>query len=343
MHPARFWTRKDEKILCELCPRRCVLHEGQLGACGTRRVVEGELVALTYAKPCALHVDPVEKKPLFHFYPGAPIFSLATIGCNLFCDFCQNWQISTARADALADEEEVPPKEILKMAREAGCRLIAFTYTEPTVFYEYMLDIAKLAQQEGMECVMVSNGYMNPEPRAELARVISAANIDLKGSPDFYRRRSKVPDAQPILDTIVALKQAGVHVEVTTLLIPGENDSDEEVEARARWIAEHVGAETPYHLSAFHPDYKLRDREATPPATLLRARELARKHLKHVYLGNVRLAPGENDTLCPQCGAVCIERPVYGGRSLLVKGCCPSCGYRLNGRFSASAKTAREP
>lgn len=337
--PAQFWKKRGARIVCELCPRRCVLSEGQLGACGVRKVVDGTLRALTYGRPCALNVDPVEKKPLFHFYPGEPIFSLATIGCNLFCDFCQNWQISTARADALVDEKVVSPAGIVRLAREAGCRLIAFTYTEPTIYYEYMLDIAKLAKKAGVECVIVSNGYINPAPLAKLSPLLSAANIDLKGGPDFYRRRSKVPDPQPILDTIIALKKAGVHVEVTTLLIPGENDGDEEVEERARWIAEHAGRETPYHLSAFHPDHKLRDKPATPPATLLRARDLARKHLAHVYLGNVFLDPGENDTRCPACGALCIERP--RGILHLKNGCCPACGHRLSGRFSVVVESSR--
>lgn len=338
MREAKYWRKRGEKVVCELCPRFCVLGEGQIGACGVRQVRHGKLYALTFGRPCALHVDPVEKKPLFHFYPGEPILSLATIGCNLFCDFCQNWQIS--KAQVLDEGDEVAPDEIVRMAQRAGCRLIAFTYTEPTIYYEYMMAVARLAKKGGMECVIVSNGYINPAPLAELSRFISAANIDLKGSPEFYRRVSKVPDMEPILDTIIALKKAGVHLEITTLLIPGENDGEEEVAARARWIAEHVGVETPYHLSAFHPDYKMRDRPPTPPAALFRAREIARRFLKHVYLGNLLLPPGENDTYCPKCGARCIVRPRYEGKSLLHHGSCPACGYRLNGRFSAASKSS---
>ncbi len=338
MRPARFWTRRSEpvtkrqEIVCLLCPRRCVLGDGQVGACGARQAKDGTLFAMTYGKPCALHVDPVEKKPLFHFYPGEPILSLATIGCNLFCDFCQNWRISTARLASLADDETVEPKEIVRMAKKAGCRLIAFTYTEPTIYYEYMLAIGKLAKKSGMACVMVSNGYIEEEPLRELIPFLDAANIDLKGPASFYRRRCKVPDPEAVRRTIVALKGAGVHVEITTLLIPGENDAEEDIRKLVEWVADAVGRETPFHLSAFRPDYKLLGKEATQTKTLLRAREVARERLAFVYLGNV---PGaENDTWCPECGARCIARPRYEGEILLKEGACPRCGRRLPGRFA---------
>lgn len=337
MKRALFWTaRKDatgaSEAICELCPRRCVLHEGQTGACGVRQVRDGKLFAMTYGKPCALHVDPVEKKPLFHFYPGERIFSLATIGCNLFCDFCQNWQISTAKLEELDDDEEMTPKEIIRLAKEAGCRLIAFTYTEPTVFYEYMLDIAKLAKKAKMECAIVSNGYIEEAPLRQLIPFISAANIDLKGSKEFYRKRCKVPDYDPIRRTIATLKAAGVHVEVTTLIIPGENDADGEVERRARWIAENVGKTTPLHLSAFRGEHKMRETPSTCAETLLTARDLSRKHLDFVYLGNVHGA--DNDTRCPGCGAVVIARPRYAGHPTLTNGRCPACSRELPGRFA---------
>jgi len=336
MHEALFWNarkRADGKteIVCELCPRRCVLKEGQVGACGVRQVHQGKLYAMTYGKPCAIHVDPVEKKPLFHFYPGEQILSIATIGCNLFCDFCQNWQISKERHLELLDEEEVPPKKVIALAKEAGCRLIAFTYTEPTIYYEYALDIAKLAKKARMECVIISNGYIMEAPLKMLVPFISAANIDLKGTPSFYRKRCKVPEDETIKKTIIALKDAGVHVEITTLIIPGENDSDEEIQKMAQWIADAVGKETPLHLSAFHPAYRMLGTAATPRATLLRARETARKHLDFVYVGNV---PGaENDTRCPVCSKVVIARPQYRGESMLHDRKCSGCGHTISGRF----------
>ncbi len=336
MHEALHWKADGETITCELCPRLCVLKDEQIGACGVRQVRDGKLYAMTYAKPCAIHVDPVEKKPLYHFYPGEPILSLATIGCNLFCDFCQNWQISKERYDDMFDQEEVSPEKIIQMTKDAGCRLIAFTYTEPTVYYEYMLDIAKLAKKEGMECVIVSNGYISEKPLKELIPYISAANIDMKGTKEFYKKRCKVPDYEFIRKTILTLKGAGVHVEMTNLIIPEENDSDEEIEKMAQWVAENVGKDTPLHFSAFHPDYKMMDTPHTPPATLMKARKIAAKHVDYIYLGNITGA--DNDTICPKCGELCIERPVYGGTSHLKNGECPKCGLEINGRFSGKGK-----
>ncbi len=337
MKEALFWKKRDDgSVVCELCPRRCVLREGQLGGCGTRGVKDGTLYALTYAKPCAIHVDPVEKKPLFHFYPGEPILSLATVGCNLFCDFCQNWEISKRRAEALGQEEDVPPERIVALAEEAGCRLIAFTYTEPTVFYEYMLAIATLAKKRKMECAIVSNGYIEEAPLQKLIPLIAAANIDLKGSKEFYRKRCKVPDHERIKKTVVALKDGGVHVEITNLLIPGENDSDEEIERLAKWIAANVGKGTPLHFSAFHPDYKMLNAGSTPVRTLLRARGIAKRHLDFVYLGNV---PGlENGTRCPGCDALLVDRSQHAGVSFLEDGRCPTCKRPLPGRFSGGKR-----
>ncbi|MBR9693268.1 AmmeMemoRadiSam system radical SAM enzyme [Candidatus Woesearchaeota archaeon] len=332
MHEALFWKEKDDAIVCELCPRLCVMKDKQIGACGVRQVHDGKLYAMTYAKPCSMGVDPIEKKPMYHFYPGAPIFSLATIGCNLFCDFCQNWQISKARVDELQEQDDVSPEKIIELTKENGCKLIAFTYTEPTIFYEYMLDIAKLAKKEKIECMIVSNGYIMEEPLKKLIPYISAANIDMKGTKEFYKKRCKVPDYEFIRKTIMTLKKAGVHVEVTNLIIPGENDTEEEFEKMARWVVEHVGKDTPMHFSAFHPHYKMEDTPATSVEILLKAREIAKKHVDYVYLGNV--SGVDNDTLCPKCDALCIERPIYGGTSKLKDGKCPKCGYAINGRFS---------
>jgi len=337
MHKARYWQkRQDGSIVCELCPRLCVLNEGQAGGCGVRIVKDGTLWAASYGKPCAVHVDPVEKKPLYHFYPGESIFSLATIGCNLYCDFCQNWEISKARIERLRDEQTVPAEKIIELAEKAGCRLIAFTYTEPTVFFEYMIDIATAAKQRGMECAIVSNGYINEEPLQQLIPLISAANIDLKGPEAFYKKRCKVLDYERIKTTITSLKKSGVHIEITNLLIPNENDSDEEMEELARWVSENVGRDTPLHFSAFHPDYKLLQKESTPATTLLKARAIAQRHLDFIYLGNI--ADVENDTRCPNCATIVIKRTNYRGESLLKDGTCPLCGTVIAGRFSGTTK-----
>ncbi len=332
MKEALHWHEKDGKVVCDLCPRACVLKDGQTGACGVRQALKGKLFAMTYAKPCSTHVDPVEKKPLYHFYPGEGIFSIATIGCNLFCDFCQNWEISKAKHDELEAQEELSPHAVIRRAEDAGCRLIAFTYTEPTIFFEYALDIAKEAKKAGMECVIVSNGYTSEAATKQWAPYLSAANIDLKGTANFYKQRCKVPDYEPVKKTIVLLKKLGVHVEVTNLLIPGENDSPEEIEQLAKWLAKEAGRDTPLHFSAFRPEYKLLEKASTPTETLLKAREIAKKHLDHVYLGNV--SGVDNNTYCPKCDAVVIERPRYQGVSHLKNGKCPECGEASPGRFS---------
>jgi pyruvate formate lyase activating enzyme len=339
MHPALYWKMNGDKVMCQLCPRACVLADGQLGACGVRRAENGKLFAMSYGQPCAVHVDPVEKKPLFHFYPGQPILSLATIGCNLFCDFCQNWEISKARVESMQEEKEISPQQIVAMAKEADCRLIAFTYTEPTVYFEYALDIAKQAKKKGMECAIVSNGYTSEEATRAWAPYLSAANIDLKGTAQFYRKRCKVPDFECIKRTIVLLKELGVHVEVTNLVIPGENDTDKEFERIALWMKENVGKETPLHFSAFHPDYRMLDTPSTPARTLLRAREIAKRHLDYVYIGN---APGVDDhTYCPKCHAIVIERNVYQGVPKLDGKSCPSCGTAITGRFAKELQNNR--
>lgn len=333
MQEALFWERRaDGHLVCELCPRECVLAEGQLGACGVRKAMKGKLYAMTYGQPCAMHIDPVEKKPLFHFHPGERIFSIATIGCNLFCDFCQNWEISKDRWSDEHREPQVRPARVVEIAKKEQCKLIAFTYTEPTIFYEYMLDIAKLAKKQGMACVIVSNGYISEEPLRRLIPFISAANIDLKGGKKFYQTVCKVPDYEYIKHTIITLKKAGVHVEVTNLLIPGANDSEKEIEALVTWLSENTGRETPLHFSAFHPDFKMLNKESTPAKTLLRARELARKHLDYVYIGNV--GGVENNTCCPKCGTVVIERKTYEGLPLLQGGKCQNCGHTIVGCFS---------
>jgi len=307
LREARFWSpRQDGRIDCLLCPHACAIAPGHTGVCRVRLNENGRLWAITYGRPVAVHVDPIEKKPLYHFMPGSRILSLGMAGCNLSCAFCQNYDISQARPDDLPSTH-LPPEDVVAAARRVGTPSIAFTYNEPTVSAEYVMDTAELAREAGIKIVMVTNGYVNAEVVPELYRHVDAANVDLKAfTEDFYRRHTGGALA-PVLDALVAMKRAGCFLELTTLLIPGLNDSPAEVAKAAHWIVANLGEDTPLHLSAFHPDYKMLDRPPTPPATLAAARLAALEAgLHYVYEGNVR-SEGSN-TVCPACGAVVIRR-----------------------------------
>ncbi len=307
LHEA-MWYKKlaDGSVRCELCPFRCVLSEGQRGICGVRANVGGKLRALTYGKPVAVHIDPIEKKPLFHFLPGSKSFSIATAGCNLSCNFCQNWTISQmAPEDAQA--VDLSPEDVVSQALANECKTIAYTYSEPTVFYEYMYDTGKLAHQVGIRNVWITCGYINEEPLRQLCEVLDAANVDLKGDETFYRKYTK-SSREPVLRTLKILKEEGVWVEITNLIIPGANDDMDSIRAMCRWIVDSLGPEVPLHFSRFHPNYKLTDRPQTPTETLHRARQIALEEgLLYVYIGNVPGDEGE-DTFCPQNGEKVIDR-----------------------------------
>ncbi len=338
-HPTRYWHAvEDGRIQCDVCPRECRLKEGQEGHCFVRAARGGAIVLTSYGRSSGFCVDPIEKKPLNHFLPGSSVLSFGTAGCNLACRFCQNWDISKSRQiDTLADSAS--PERIARSAKELGCRSIAFTYNDPVVFMEYAIDVAQACREESIRSVAVTAGYMSPAPRAEFYRYMDAANVDLKAfTEDFYRKECGA-HLQPVLETLEYLvKETDVWTEITTLLIPGLNDADAEIQELTRWVADRLGPDVPLHFTAFHPDWKMRDRPATPPQTLKRARAIARANgLHYVYTGNVYDPEGQSTT-CPQCGARIIGRDGYEifEWSLAKGGLCGSCGARCPGTFEES-------
>lgn len=340
--PTRYWHLLEAgRVQCDLCPRLCKLQEGQRGLCFVRANLGGHILLTTYGRSSGFCIDPIEKKPLNHFLPGTPILSFGTAGCNLSCKFCQNWDISKSREmDTLADCAS--PETIARAAAELGCRSVAYTYNDPTVFHEYALDVARACRERGIKSVAVTSGYVCPAPRAEFYSWMDAANVDLKAfSEDFYHRLCG-GHLQPVLDTLVYLqRETSVWFEITTLLIPGENDSEAELQALTQWIAEHLGPEVPLHFTAFHPDWKMLDTPATPPATLTKARRIALGNgLRYVYTGNVHDRAGSS-TYCHQCGARVIERDWYvlGEWRLTAEGRCALCGAPCAGVFEARPGT----
>jgi pyruvate formate lyase activating enzyme len=340
--PARYWTRlEDGRIQCDVCPRACRLADEQRGLCFVRARRGDELVLTTYGRSSGYCVDPIEKKPLNHFLPGTPVLSFGTAGCNLACRFCQNWDISKSREmDTLADE--APPERIAAAARALGCRSVAFTYNDPVIFLEYAVDAAHACRAAGVKTVAVTAGYVLPEARRELFSVMDAANVDLKAFSDRFYEKVCAGGLAPVLDTLDYLKnETSCWLEITTLLIPGENDSDAELHAASRWIADRLGPDVPWHFSAFHPDYRMRDKPSTPAATLSRAREIARGYgLRYVYTGNVHDEAGAS-TYCHACGERLIGRDWYEltAWNLDPRGCCTRCGARCAGVFDAQPGT----
>ncbi len=334
MKEAMFYTRLQKgEVRCNLCNHRCKIKEGETGICGVRENRDGKLYSLVYGKIIAEHIDPVEKKPLFNFLPGSRAFSIATVGCNFRCKHCQNFDISQYphehRGEIIGHDRT--PEQIVAAAKGAGCETIAYTYTEPTIFYEFAYDTAILAQEEGIKNVFVSNGYMSAEAARQLAPYLDAINIDVKAFTDNSYKDLCGARLKPVLRTTQLMKELGVWVEVTTLIIPGLNDGDEELRDIARFV-KGVGPEVPWHVTQFYPTYKLLDRPRTPVATLRRAREIGIKEgLHYVYEGNVPGEGGEN-TYCYACGAILIER--YGLaliRNRLQDGKCPQCGTKIDG------------
>ncbi|MBI4195343.1 MAG: AmmeMemoRadiSam system radical SAM enzyme [Betaproteobacteria bacterium] len=335
-YPGRWWhLLEDGRMQCDLCPRDCRLHEGQRGACFVRQRVGDAMVLTTYGRSSGFCIDPVEKKPLNHFYPGSSILSFGTAGCNLACKFCQNWDISKSREmDTLADQAS--PEAIAQTAAQSGCKSVAFTYNDPVIFAEYAMDVADACHARGIKTVAVTAGYIHPEPRREFYAKMDAANVDLKAFTDEFYFKLCGARLEPVLDTLVYLRhETDVWFEITTLLIPGRNDSAAEIEAECRWIMKELGPGVPLHFSAFHPDYKMTDIPATPPATLTRARDIALDAgLNYVYTGNVHDEKG-GSTYCPGCGAPLILRDWYRIDDYRVTpdGRCPDCGTAIAGRF----------
>ena len=323
------------RVLCELCPKACEIAPGQSGDCRIRVNLDGKLRAVTWGHPCSVHVDPIEKKPLYHFRPGSRILSLATVGCNLHCLNCQNWEISQQNPEEAPPAKRLLPHEVPPLARRTGCGSIAYTYSDPVVFYEYAYDCCVAAHEDELANVLVTAGYVRPKPWKELCQHVDAANIDLKAlSDDFYREICGAT-LKPVQDALVLAKAAGVLVEVTNLVIPTKNDSDEMLTDLCRWIVRNLGKETPLHFSRFFPQYRMKALPPTPAATLDRAAAVARAEgLHHVYVGNI-LRPGGSDTTCPACGHIVVARRGYeilhydvadGGR-------CPACQTEIYGRW----------
>lgn len=334
----RYWHVLDDgRVQCDMCPRACKLKDGQQGLCFVRACEKGEIVLTTYGRSSGFCVDPIEKKPLNHFLPGTPVLSFGTAGCNLACKFCQNWDISKSREqDTLADAAS--PETLADAAVRLGCKSIAFTYNDPVIFHEYAIDVAKACHQHGVKTVAVTAGYVCAEPRQEFYQYIDAANIDLKAFTERFYKYITGGHLQPVLDTLIYLKhETNVWFEITTLLIPGENDSEDELNAMTQWIFENLGADVPLHFSAFHPDWKMRDRAATPAVTLHKARDIALKNgLHHVYTGNIHDLKG-GSTYCSHCGELLIARDWYELKQwrLDATGHCKQCGWQCPGVFEA--------
>jgi len=337
MHEAMYYEKlADRKVQCKLCPALCVLADGERGGCAVRMNLDGTLRTLVYGRLVAVHDDPIEKKPLYHFIPASRAFSIATVGCNLGCVFCQNWRISQGMPEE-GRHMTATPEQVVAAARKWGCDSIAYTYTEPTVFYEFMLDCARLARKEGLRNVWITCGYINPEPLRELCRVMDAANVDLKGfSEEFYREYCNA-SLEPVLTTLRIAKEEGLWVEITNLVIPGANDDPKMIRDMCKWIIANLGPDVPLHFSRFHPDYRLLHKPPTPPATLEMAARIAKEEgMRYVYIGNLLTQSGD-DTCCPQCGALLLERRLSDVlRNNLEDGRCPNCGAEIPGVWQAA-------
>ncbi len=339
-HPTRWWrTLPNGKVECTVCPRRCSLRDGQRGLCFVRACADGEIVSTTWGRSSGFCVDPIEKKPLNHFLPGTPVLSFGTAGCNLACKFCQNWDMSKSREmDTLADS--ATPRGLADTAERLNCRSVAYTYNDPIVFLEYAADVAAECRERGIKNVAVTAGYVEPGPRAELFENMDAANVDLKAFTDDFYWTICGGHLEPVLDTLRWLvHETEVWVETTTLIIPGKNDSDDELKALTGWVVDELGPDVPMHFSAFHPDWKMRDVPRTPATTLTRARAIARDAgVRYAYTGNVHDAEGDT-TCCPGCGGAVIERDWYELKAWRMgpAGACAACGAAIAGVFEDRA------
>ncbi|MDD9905631.1 MAG: AmmeMemoRadiSam system radical SAM enzyme [Rhodospirillaceae bacterium] len=332
----RHWhALPDGRVQCDICPRECKLRDGQRGLCFVRARRGGEIVLTTYGRSSGFCIDPIEKKPLDHFLPGTPVLSFGTAGCNLTCEFCQNWDISKSREmDRLMDE--APPEAIAEAALQTGCRSVAYTYNDPVIFFEYALDVAAACRARGVKNVAVSAGYICPDARAEFYDAMDAVNVDLKAFTEGFYKTLCSAELEAVKETLVYIKrETDVWLEITTLLIPGENDSEGEIEELTQWVVEALGPDVPLHFSAFHPDYKMTDKPNTPPDTLIRAWRIARKNgVRYAYTGNIHNKE-TGSTYCHQCGLRLIGRDWYelSDWQLTADGCCPRCGTACAGVF----------
>ena len=333
---AKWWEPTDNnKILCTLCPRYCKIGEGQPGFCYIRQNHQGKLYSIGYGKPTGFAIDSVEKKPLNHFLPGTSILSFGTAGCNLGCKFCQNWSMSKAKLDDM-NSLDVSPEGVVELAKSYGTPSIAFTYNDPTIFGEYVIDISKTAREEGIKSVMVTAGYIDKEARKDVYKHIDAANVDLKGFTERFYWKNTISHLDEVLDTLVWLKnETDVWFEITTLLIPDENDSPEEIKQECNWILTNLGDSVPLHFTAFHPDFKMLNKQGTPEKTLTTARNVAiEMGVKFCYVGNVHNKEGQT-TYCPNCKEKLIKRDWHSVISNKINnGCCKNCGQKIEGVFN---------
>lgn len=342
--PGKYWHKIEPgpdiaedligKIHCDLCPRACVLKEGDRGFCFIRQNIDGQMYLTSYGRSTGFCIDPVEKKPLNHFLPGTSILSFGTAGCNLGCRFCQNWDISKSR-EIESLSERAYPEDIARAADRLNCRSVAFTYNDPVIWLEYAMDTARACRQIGVKTVAVTAGYITPEARPEFYSCMDAANVDLKAFTEKFYKQLTLAALEPVLDTLKWLKhESDVWFEITNLIIPEENDSSEELKAMCDWIVTNLGEEVPVHFTAFHPDFKLMHRPSTPPSTLIRAREIAiNAGIKYAYTGNVNDVERQS-TYCPNCSILLIERDWFQlGKYNIKNGCCNKCGTKINGVF----------
>ena len=333
MKEAIFYEKLEEKkVKCTLCPHQCIIHSGKRGICGVRENREGKLFSLVYEKVISWAVDPIEKKPLYHFLPGEAVFSFATVGCNFRCLNCQNYTISQiSRQNGEIPGERIPPEKIVQLTRKSRAKIIAYTYTEPTIFYEYAYDTCRLAHEQGIKNVFVTNGYIMPQPLKEISPFLDAANVDSKSMKETFYQKICGGKLKPVLDSIKLMRKLGIWVEVTTLVIPGMNDEEEEFESIARFLLQ-LGNDIPWHISRFYPAYKMTRPSYTPIETLHRAREVGKNAgLKYVYIGNV---PGEEseNTFCPNCGKIIVKRKGFWIEKIDVeKGRCRWCHNKIEG------------
>ncbi|MGH8548727.1 MAG: AmmeMemoRadiSam system radical SAM enzyme [Methylococcales bacterium] len=340
LFPTRYWkTLDDGRVECRMCPRFCKLHEGQRGLCFVRANHGGAIVLTTWGRSSGFAIDPIEKKPLNQFLPGTPVLSFGTAGCNLACKFCQNWDISKSRQmDTLMDL--ATPEMIASAAGHLGCRSVAYTYNDPVIFHEYAIDVAQACREKNIRSVAVTAGYVCPEPRMEFYRYMDAANVDLKAFTEHFYKKITGSRLGPVLETLEYIRhETKVWLEITTLLIPDENDSDRELDEMTRWIQDHLGPDVPLHFSAFHPDWKMRDKCPTPTETLLRARKIAMDNgIRYVYVGNVHNKQADS-TYCSGCGGLLIGRDWYqlSEWNLDAAGHCEACGTICAGVFESRA------
>ncbi len=332
----KYWhLLEDGRVQCDLCPRFCKLHEGQRGLCFVRANQDNKVVLTTWGRSSGFAVDPIEKKPLNHFLPGTPVLSFGTAGCNLACKFCQNWDISKSREmDTLM--AKATPDMIANKAKELGCRSVAYTYNDPVIFHEYAIEVAQACTEQGIKNVAVTAGYVCPEPRAEFYRYMDAANVDLKAFTEGFYYKLTGSHLQQVLETLEYIKhETNVWLELTTLIIPGENDSEDEIQKMTQWVVEHLGVDVPMHFSVFHPDWKMMDKPSTPPETVQKARQIALDNGVHyAYVGNMH-DKADDSTWCHRCGALLIGRDWYqlSEWQLTAEGCCHNCSTRCAGVF----------